>query len=87
MSALILNSPGLYHIPGLFQYFATLSVIFFPNIQPETPLVELEGVSSCPITFYVGKRLRNPLTAASCQGALESEKGQSCCLRKADVYK
>ena len=33
----------------------------FPNIQSKPPLVQLEAVSSCPITCYLGKETPTPL--------------------------
>lgn len=75
MSTLILNVPGLHHIPGLFQYFATLLGIFIPNIHPKPPLVELEGVPSCPITFYVGEEIERPPDSSLLSGSCGEEKG------------
>ncbi|KAK4828007.1 LOW QUALITY PROTEIN: hypothetical protein QYF61_022784 [Mycteria americana] len=31
------------------------SEVKFPNIQSKPPLVQLEAISSCPITYYLGK--------------------------------
>ncbi|KAK4818705.1 hypothetical protein QYF61_017926, partial [Mycteria americana] len=48
---------GLHHIPG--QPVPMLdnpsSEEIFPNIQPKPPLVQLEAISSHPITCYLGK--------------------------------
>lgn len=32
----------------------------FPNIQPKSPLAQLEGVSSCPIPCSLGEETKPP---------------------------
>ena len=44
------------------------------NIQPKPPLVQLEAVSSCPVTCYLGEDTDPQLTTTSFQVAVESDK-------------
>jgi len=37
----------------------------FPNIQPESPLAQLEAIPSSPIASYVGEEAEPHLTTAS----------------------
>ena len=46
----------------------------FPNIQSKPPLVQFEGVSSCPITCYLGEETNTHSTTSSFQVAVESKK-------------
>ncbi|KAK4808540.1 hypothetical protein QYF61_009843, partial [Mycteria americana] len=46
----------------------------FPNIQTKPPLAQLETISSCPITCYLGKETDTHLTATSFQVVVESDK-------------
>lgn len=50
--------------------YHSFSEFFSPDIQPEPPLVEPEGVSSCPIIFYMGEEVERPpgfsLLSGSC---------------------
>ena len=46
-----------YHLPGQPIPIPDHSFLksFFPNIQPEPPLVQLKAFPSCPIASYVGE--------------------------------
>ncbi|KAK4832946.1 hypothetical protein QYF61_026602 [Mycteria americana] len=46
----------------------------FPNIQSKPPLVQLEAISSRPITCYLGEETDPHLATASFQGVVESDK-------------
>ncbi|KAK4814532.1 hypothetical protein QYF61_022021 [Mycteria americana] len=46
----------------------------FPNIQAKPPLVQLEAISSCPITCYLGEETDPHLSTTSFQVVVESEK-------------
>jgi len=46
----------------------------FPNIQPESPVAQLEATHSHPITSYMGAEVNPHLTTASFQVLLESDK-------------
>ena len=47
---------------------------FFPNIQPKPPLLQLEAISSCPITSHLTEETNTPLTTTSFQVVVESDK-------------
>ncbi|KAK4818734.1 hypothetical protein QYF61_018721 [Mycteria americana] len=59
----------LNHFPG--QPVPVLdnpfSEVKFPNIQSEPPLVQLEAISSCPITCYLGEETDPHLSTTSFQ--------------------
>jgi len=40
---------------------------FFPNIQPEPPLAQLEAIPSCPVASYMGEEANPHLTTTSFQ--------------------
>ncbi|KAK4807092.1 hypothetical protein QYF61_018433 [Mycteria americana] len=46
----------------------------FPNIQSKPPLAQLEAISSCPITCYLGEETDPHLSTASFQVVVESDK-------------
>ena len=46
----------------------------FPNIQSKPPLVQLEAVSSHPITCYLGEETNTHLATTSFQVVIESDK-------------
>ena len=46
----------------------------FPNIQPESPLVQLKAIPSSPIASYVGEEAGPHLTSTSLQVVVESDK-------------
>ncbi|KAK4817963.1 hypothetical protein QYF61_003483 [Mycteria americana] len=46
----------------------------FPNIQSKPPLVQLEAISSCPITCYLGEETDSHLSTTSFQVVVESDK-------------
>jgi len=50
---------------------------FFPNIQPEPPLAQLEAIPSCPVASYMGEEANPHLTTTSFQGIVESSKFSS----------
>ncbi|KAK4807052.1 hypothetical protein QYF61_018393 [Mycteria americana] len=45
----------------------------FPNIQSKPPLAQLEAISSCPITCYLGEETDPHLTTTSFQVVVESD--------------
>ncbi|KAK4833095.1 hypothetical protein QYF61_027761 [Mycteria americana] len=45
----------------------------FPNIQSKPPLAQLEAISSCPITCYLGEETDPHLSTTSFQGVVESD--------------
>ena len=77
-SRLFLNTPrdgDSTTSPGKpFQYFITLSVKDFPNIQPIFPLVQLKTVSSHSVTGCLGEGTDPSLATTTFQGAVESYK-------------
>ncbi|KAK4830945.1 hypothetical protein QYF61_014404 [Mycteria americana] len=46
----------------------------FPNIQSKPPLVQLEAITSCPISCYLGEETDPHLSTTSFQVAVESNK-------------
>ncbi|KAK4817862.1 hypothetical protein QYF61_001531 [Mycteria americana] len=50
------------------------SEVKFPNIQSKPPLVQLEAISSCPITCYLGEETDSHLSTPSFQAVVESDK-------------
>jgi len=42
----------------------------FPNVQPESPLVQLEAIPSSPVTIYMGVEANPQLTTTSLQVVL-----------------
>ena len=59
---------------SLFQCLTTLSEKFFPNIQPESPLAQLEAIPPSPIASYMGEEADPHLTTASLQVVVENNK-------------
>ncbi|KAK4827917.1 hypothetical protein QYF61_022365, partial [Mycteria americana] len=49
------------------------SEVTFPNIQSKPPLAQLEAISSCPITCYLGEETDPHLSTASFQVVVESD--------------
>ncbi|KAK4812352.1 hypothetical protein QYF61_017129 [Mycteria americana] len=49
------------------------SEVKFPNIQSKPPLVQLEAISSRPITCYLGEETDPHLSTASFQAVVESD--------------
>ncbi|KAK4832495.1 hypothetical protein QYF61_023542 [Mycteria americana] len=45
----------------------------FPNIQSKPPLAQLEAISSCPVTCYLGEETDPHLSTASFQVVVESD--------------
>ncbi|KAK4818581.1 hypothetical protein QYF61_015381 [Mycteria americana] len=66
----------LNHFPGqpVPMLDNPFSEVKFPNIQSKPPLVQLEAISSCPITCYLGEETDPHLSTTSFQVAVESEK-------------
>ncbi|KAK4818143.1 hypothetical protein QYF61_006742, partial [Mycteria americana] len=66
----------LNHFPG--QPVPVLdnpfSEVKFPNIQSKPPLAQLEAISSCPITCYLGEETDPHLSTTSFQVVVESDK-------------
>ena len=54
-----------------FQHLASLWGIFFPNIQPEHPLAQLEAIPSHPLASYMGEEANTHLTTTSLQAVVE----------------
>ncbi|KAK4816851.1 hypothetical protein QYF61_023973 [Mycteria americana] len=50
------------------------SEVKFPNIRSKPPLVQLEAISSRPITCYLGEETDPHLSTTSCQAVEESDK-------------
>jgi len=71
-----LQGQWLHHRPGQpipvpddsFREFV------FPNIQPESPMVQLAAIPSSPITSYTGEEANSSLTITYFQVVLESDK-------------
>ncbi|KAK4823797.1 hypothetical protein QYF61_006519 [Mycteria americana] len=65
----------LNHFPG--QPVPTLDnplgEVKFPNIQSKPPLAQLEAISSCPITCYLGEETDPHLSTPSFQAVVESD--------------
>ena len=59
---------------SLFQCLTTLSEKFFSNIQPESPLAQLEAIPPSPVASYLGEEADPHLTTASLQVVVESNK-------------
>ncbi|KAK4815422.1 hypothetical protein QYF61_001410 [Mycteria americana] len=66
----------LNHFPGqpLPMLDNPLGEEKFPNIQSKPPLAQLEAISSCPITCYLGEETDPHLSTPSFQVAVESNK-------------
>ncbi|KAK4826325.1 hypothetical protein QYF61_007410 [Mycteria americana] len=59
----------LNHFPGqpVPMLDNPFSEVKFPNIQPKPPLAQLEAISSCPITCYLGEETNPHLSTTSFQ--------------------
>ncbi|KAK4824387.1 LOW QUALITY PROTEIN: hypothetical protein QYF61_014047 [Mycteria americana] len=66
----------LNHFPGqpVPMLDNTFSEVKFPNIQSKPPLAQLEAISSCPITCYLGEEADPHLSTTSFQVVVESNK-------------
>ncbi|KAK4823484.1 hypothetical protein QYF61_002548 [Mycteria americana] len=66
----------LNHFPGqpLPMLDNPFSEVKFPNIQSKPPLMQLEAISSCPITCYLGEETDPHLSTTSFQVVVESDK-------------
>ncbi|KAK4827727.1 LOW QUALITY PROTEIN: hypothetical protein QYF61_021155 [Mycteria americana] len=66
----------LNHFPGqpLPMLYNPFSEVKFPNIQSKPPLVQLEAISSRPITCYLGEETDPHLSTTSFQVVVESNK-------------
>ncbi|KAK4830766.1 hypothetical protein QYF61_013255 [Mycteria americana] len=66
----------LNHFPGqpLPMLDNPFSEVRFPNIQSKPPLVQLEAISSCPVSCYVGEETDPHLSTTSFQVVVESDK-------------
>ncbi|KAK4827693.1 LOW QUALITY PROTEIN: hypothetical protein QYF61_020827 [Mycteria americana] len=68
----VINHLLIFHpVPMLDHPF---SKEIFPNIQPKPLLMQLEAISSRPITCYLGKETNTHLTTTSFQVVVESDK-------------
>ncbi|KAK4831319.1 hypothetical protein QYF61_016808 [Mycteria americana] len=65
----------LHHFPGqpVPMLDNPLGEEKFPNIQSKPPLAQLEAISSCPITCYLGEETDPHLSTASFQVVVESD--------------
>ncbi|KAK4821623.1 hypothetical protein QYF61_026057 [Mycteria americana] len=65
----------LNHFPGqpVPMLDNPLGEEIFPNIQSKPPLVQLEAISSCPITCYLGEETDPHLSTTSFQAVVESD--------------
>ncbi|KAK4823924.1 hypothetical protein QYF61_008310 [Mycteria americana] len=70
------NGWRLNHFPGqpVPMLDNPFSEVKFPNTQSKPPLVQLEAISSCPITYYLGEETNTHLATASFQVVVESNK-------------
>lgn len=60
-----------------FQWLATLlEKNFFPNVKSKPPLMQLEAVFSCFITWYLGEETDPHLPKTSCQVVVEGNSVQ-----------
>ncbi|KAK4830514.1 hypothetical protein QYF61_011456 [Mycteria americana] len=66
----------LNHFPGqpVPMLDNPFSEVKFPNIQSKPPLAQLEAISSCPITCYLGEETDPHLSTTSFQVVVESDK-------------
>ncbi|KAK4825916.1 hypothetical protein QYF61_003411 [Mycteria americana] len=66
----------LNHFPGqpVPMLHNPLGEEIFPNIQSKPPLAQLEAISSCPITCYLGEETDPHLSTTSFQAVVESKK-------------
>ncbi|KAK4831235.1 hypothetical protein QYF61_016333 [Mycteria americana] len=66
----------LNHFPGqpVPMLDNPFSEVKFPNIQSKPPLAQLEAISSCPITCYLGEETDPHLSTTSFQIVVESDK-------------
>ncbi|KAK4817045.1 hypothetical protein QYF61_026353 [Mycteria americana] len=66
----------LNHFPGqpVPMLHNPFSEVKFPNIRSKPPLAQLEAISSCPITCYLGEETDPHLSTTSCQAVVESDK-------------
>ncbi|KAK4825181.1 hypothetical protein QYF61_024661 [Mycteria americana] len=66
---------GLNHFPGqpVPMLENPFSEVKFPNIQSKPPLAQLEAISSCPITCYLGEETDPHLSTTSFQVVVESD--------------
>jgi len=55
---------------SLYQYLTTLMEEVFPNIHPESPLVQFETIPSSPIASYMEEEADSHRTTASFQGVV-----------------
>ncbi|KAK4816196.1 hypothetical protein QYF61_012661 [Mycteria americana] len=65
----------LNHFPGqsVPMLDNPFSEVKFPNIQSKPPLAQLEAISSCPITCYLGEETDPHLSTTSFQVVVESD--------------
>ncbi|KAK4816402.1 hypothetical protein QYF61_016719 [Mycteria americana] len=68
-----MNGDSTTSLGSLFHCLTTLSVIF-PNIQTKPLLMQLEDISSRPITCNLGEETDTDLTTTSFQVVVESDK-------------
>ncbi|KAK4819924.1 hypothetical protein QYF61_015299 [Mycteria americana] len=66
----------LNHFPGqpVPMLDKPFSEVKFPNIQSKPPLAQLEAISSCPITCYLGEETDPHLSTTSFQVVVEGNK-------------
>ena len=66
------NGDSTTSLGSSFQCLTTLREEVFPNVQPESPLVQLKAIPSSPTASYTGEEARFPLTTTSLQVVVES---------------
>ena len=70
-----LQGQWLQHLPGQPIPVPDHSFrVVFPNIQPQSPMVQLEAILSSPIAGYMGEEANPQLTTTSLQVVVESNK-------------
>jgi len=69
-----LHGQWLHHLPGqpIPVPDHPFREVVFPNVQPESPLVQLEAIPSSPITSHTREEADPQLTTTSLQVVIES---------------
>ena len=81
ISTLLLNTfrvgDSTTSLISLFQCITTVREEIFPNIQPESPLLQREAITSCAMNSYLGEEANPLLATVSFQVTVESNKVSS----------
>jgi len=68
------DGDSITSLGNIFQYLTTLSKKnFFPNIQPELPLVPLKIITICPLTNHLGEEAESHLSTTSFLVVVEND--------------